>query len=293
VFDVAYDTFEVPTQGGDLHVGRWGNGPDVVVAIHGLTLVHSEFHALADQLGPDVTLLAPDLRGRGGSAHLSPPYGIGVHATDVGALLDHVDARSATVLGYSTGAAVAGLVAAIRPERVARVVMVDGGPAPVRTDATEDPRPDPVAHVVERLACTWPSVSAYQDSWRSHPGLGPIWNPYVERLLADELTGEPPELRSSLSALAAVEDAASHLDGREVAIGFRLLRVPVVALRAARNMLDQPEPIFSADQVEQWRALVPQLRDILVPDVNHYSILLTEEGARAVAAALGSHPAAA
>ena len=287
MFDVAYDTLEIPVVGGDLHVGRWGDGPEVVVAIHGLTLVHSQFHALADQVGPDVTLLAPDLRGRGGSAHLPGPYG--VHASDVSAVLDHVEARRATVLGYSTGAAVAGMVASMRPGRVAGVVMVDGGPAPVSTEppaAIEPSRPDPVAHVLERLTRTWPSVADYQDSWRDHPGIAPIWNPYVERLLADELTGEPPDLRQSLVGLAAISDAANHVDGRAVASAFRGLRVPVTSLRAPRNMADEARPIFDDSAVAYWRELVPPLHDRLVPDVNHYSILVTEAGAATVAAAL-------
>ncbi|HEY6533241.1 MAG TPA: alpha/beta fold hydrolase, partial [Acidimicrobiales bacterium] len=103
-----FRTEMIPIHDGELHVGRWGDGPALVVAVHGLTLTHAQFHALGDQLGDDITLVAPDLRGRGGSAHLGPPYGMAAHADDVAALLDQLDADETTVLGYSAGASVAG-----------------------------------------------------------------------------------------------------------------------------------------------------------------------------------------
>jgi lipase len=287
----SYTTFEVPTDGGDLHVGRWGDGPEVVVAIHGLTLVHSQFHALGDHLSPsrDITLLAPDLRGRGGSALLGPPYGITAHAEDVTALLRHVDAHRATVLGYSAMASVAAVAAVRNPDRVDRVVMVDGGPAPEHRVESEMPLPDPVAEVVERLGRSYPDVAAYLDTWRQHPGLAPHWNPYIERLLADELTGHEPALRQSLRVEALRADAASHR-GDAVRAAYGSLRVPVVALRTGRNMLDEPVPIFTDATVGRWRELIPHLRDVLVPGCNHYSILFTEDGVAAVASVLREHP---
>jgi pimeloyl-ACP methyl ester carboxylesterase len=297
VVDATHDssqTFEVPVADGDLLVRRWGRGADVVVAIHGLTLVGAQFAALGDQLssGGEITLLAPDLRGRGRSAHLGPPYGMVAHARDVGSLLDHVDARDATVLGYSAMASVAAVVAARRPDRVARVVMVDGGPAPRPSGGPAAPRPDPVAAVVARLDRRYPDVASYLDTWRAHPGLAPCWNGYVEHLLAAELTNDGPDLRPSLRVDAAAVDAASHVDDPAVRAAYRALAVPVTSLRAARNMLDEPSPLFPDATVRAWREVIPDLHDELVPDVNHYSILCTEAGAAAVAAALRSRPLA-
>ena len=60
-----YAAFDVPVAGGSLHVGRWGDGPKVVVAAHGITGNHRSWQAVARALDPDVSLIAPDLRGRG------------------------------------------------------------------------------------------------------------------------------------------------------------------------------------------------------------------------------------
>ena len=65
-----YSSFDVPVAGGSLHVGRWGEGDKVLVAAHGITGNHRSWQGVARALGPDVSLVAPDLRGRGLSSKL-------------------------------------------------------------------------------------------------------------------------------------------------------------------------------------------------------------------------------
>ena len=69
------------------------------------------FEALADQLGDAVTLLAPDLRGRGRSS-AGGPYGMAAHADDLMAVLDHAGAADALVVGHSMGGFAAVVAAA-------------------------------------------------------------------------------------------------------------------------------------------------------------------------------------
>ena len=97
---------KVPVRGGDLHVGfRPGKaGAPVVVLVHGITANHLSWSIVADQLGEDATLIAPDLRGRAGSASLPGPFGMANHALDLVAVLDHIGVDRATVVGHSMGA---------------------------------------------------------------------------------------------------------------------------------------------------------------------------------------------
>jgi len=55
-------------------------------------------------------------------------------------------------------------------------------------------------------------------------------------------------------------------------------------LRAPRNLLDQPVPLISDDMLRLWRGdRLPQLRDEMVPDVNHFTLFLTQPGASVIA----------
>lgn len=275
----SYEVFDVAVPDGTLRAARWGNGPRAVVAAHGLTGSHMNFEALADQLGDDYTLLAPDLRGRGGSATLGPPYGMAAHADDVAALLDHAGVDQATALGHSMGGFVAVVLAGRHPDRVRDLVLVDGG-IPLDLPLPPDmPIEDVVRAVVgpalDRLSMTFPSVDAYLDYWRPHPALADDWNPYIEHTYEYDLVGTAPNLRPSVSETAVLEDSASELRSGDVERALKSLHHPIVLVRAARGIFNQ-EPGLYPEPIEAYR-------DAFIPDVNHYTILLTERGAKQVA----------
>lgn len=98
-----------------------------MLAAHGITGTHMQFHAIADQLGSDITLIAPDLRGRGRSSEVSGPFSMGTHGDDLAAVLDHVGVDRAVVMGHSMGGFAAVVLAHRHPERVEHLVLVDGG----------------------------------------------------------------------------------------------------------------------------------------------------------------------
>jgi len=119
----------VPVDGGDLRVGFRPGKADapVVVLVHGITANHLSWSMVADQLGDDATLLAPDLRGRAGSASVPGPFGMAKHARDLVAVLDHIGVGRATIVGHSMGAYVAAAFAVNHDDRLAGLVLVDGG----------------------------------------------------------------------------------------------------------------------------------------------------------------------
>ena len=54
-------------------------------------------------------------------------------------------------------------------------------------------------------------------------------------------------------------------------------------LTAPRGLLNQTPGLYSPQQIERWRAELPALRVRQVPDVNHYTIVMGQAGAGAVA----------
>ncbi|MGH9067281.1 MAG: alpha/beta fold hydrolase [Acidimicrobiales bacterium] len=283
-----YDTFQVPRPGGPLAVGRWGTGDRVLVALHGLTGTHLFFQALADQLdGDGFTLVAPDMRGRGRSGSLPGPYGIAAHADDAVAVLDFLGIGDATFLGHSMGGFVAVVASARTSDRVRDLVLVDGGlPLDVRGLAglpIEDVVKAITGPALDRLRLTFESIEAYLDYWREHPAFAGAWNPYVERLYTYDLVGTAPELHSSVSADAVLEDSASELKSGDVERALSGLDHATTLVRAERGIFNQIPPLYPDGALSSARAGIPQLEVVDVPDVNHYTILLSTPGAEAVA----------
>lgn len=282
-----YATFSVATPEGDLTVGRWGTGERVIVAAHGVTATHAQFHALGDQLDKRFTLVAPDLRGRGGSNDVGGPFGMATHADDVARIMDHLSIDQATVLGHSMGGFVAVVTAARHPDRVRDLVLVDGGLPPDLGPIADLPIEEAMRMIIgpslDRLRMTFASVEDYLDFWRPHPALANDWSEYVERYLAYDLVGEAPALRSGVREEAVIADSQSDLRGTEVGDAVLRITQPVVFVRAPLGVFNQEPPLYTEDHVAGWAEKIHELRTVTIRDVNHFTILLSERGAAAVA----------
>ena len=282
-----YRTVDVEVEGGTLRAGFWGTSGPVVVASHGITGNHVSFAAIADELGDSFRFIAPDHRGRGRSRDITGPWGMQAHAADVIALLDHLKIAKADVLvGHSMGGFVAAVTAAEHPDRVGRVLFVDGGLPPF--DAlppgltTEQLITAVIGPAMARLDMTFESHEAYHAYWREHPAIGGnAWSSYAERYFDYDLFGEPPELRPSPKKEAILGDTESQLGSDLVPRSLEKLAGPIRFLRAPRGILDG-DPLYPAALIESWQKRLPRLSVTEIANVNHYTIVIGN-GAKAVA----------
>ena len=105
-----------------IHVERTGSGPTEVLLIHGLGSRAKDFSALIAALGPNRSILAPDLRGHGES-EAALPVTLGGLASDLLPLIDEGPPK--VVVGFSFGAWVAMELWRMKPEAVEALVLVD------------------------------------------------------------------------------------------------------------------------------------------------------------------------
>jgi pimeloyl-ACP methyl ester carboxylesterase len=110
------------------HVTRWsGAGPDPVFLLHGWADTGDTFQFLVDELPAQRSFIAPDLRGFGRSEWPAEGYWFPDYFADLEALLDRLaPGVPVTLVGHSMGGNIATLYAGIRPERVRRVVCIEG-----------------------------------------------------------------------------------------------------------------------------------------------------------------------
>lgn len=284
-----YDAVPVPVRGGDLHVGRWTVDPGLptVVAVHGVTANHRCWLALA-RTGA-ANLITPDLRGRGRSGTLPGPAGMATHAADLLAVLDHLGLDRPLLAGHSMGGFVATAFAEANPDRIAALLLVDGGlplPAPPPGVTPEQALAATIGPAADRLRMTFADESAYLAFWRDHPALGDAWSPDLEDYLAYDLVGEPPACRSSVSLDAVRDDSADLLDTATTERRAAVLPAGTLFLRAPAGLLAEPGGLYPEQLVEQHAAAHPEVEVRTVPDVNHYTIVMSGPGAAVLAGAL-------
>ena len=98
-----------------------------ILALHGLASSAHWYDILAPLLRDRYRIIAPDQRGHGQTTQASDGYGWHSVASDAVGLLDNIGIEKAIVFGHSWGGNVAVGLAAHFPERVAALVMIDGG----------------------------------------------------------------------------------------------------------------------------------------------------------------------
>ncbi len=128
----------VPIRNLQYHVQVWGEpSPDKVplVMVHGWMDVAASYQFVVDALSHDHYVIAPDWRGYGKTPSGDVDnYWFPDYLADLDFLLDHyAPERTVNLVGHSLGGNVAMLYGGVRPERIRRLVNLEGFGLPATT----------------------------------------------------------------------------------------------------------------------------------------------------------------
>jgi len=253
------------------HVRRWpGDAARRVVLLHGWMDVSASFQFVVDALAPDWDVFAPDWRGygltdwAGADCYWFPDY-IG----DLDALLERIEPGApVNLIGHSLGGNVAGLYAGIRPERVARLVNLEGFGMPAT-------RPEQAP----RRYARWLEELRVRPRWRPYAGFSELAerlrqnNPRLTRERAEFLaqhwgreTGEGRVVLRGDPAHKIVN--ATLYRAEEARACWERVTAPVLWVDAAES--DALKRMgLSADEHVARRAAFRDLRYVTVADAGH------------------------
>ncbi len=261
--DVAGERLALAVEGGTVDGHRLGTGPELLL-LHGGPGLSDYLAPLAAELAPDFSVVRYQQRGIPPSVTTGDRTVEG-HVADVVAVLDDLEWRRPWVLGHSWGGHLAMHLAAMHPERVAGIVVVDalgavgdGGEEafgenlmrPLSTEARarideinarEESGKVTVAEEIEALGLLWPFYFA-------EPATAPPMPP-----MAMDLEGH-------LATWASIHD---HLERGTLERALPDLRVPAVFVHGAMD----PIPV---EATRAAAALVPGSRLHVLPGVGHF-----------------------
>lgn len=116
----------------DMHYLEQGSGQPLLL-LHGFPDHAAAWRPLADRLAPELSLIAPDLRGYGRTSRPGSvaDYRLDLLVGDVVALLDALDLPRAYICGHDWGGVLAFAVAERHPARVAGLIALNAAPPAV------------------------------------------------------------------------------------------------------------------------------------------------------------------
>jgi pimeloyl-ACP methyl ester carboxylesterase len=271
---------DVAVNGVALRVATWGRPSGAgrtVLLVHGITANNRVWF----EFGPTLAaagwfVVAPDLRGRGQSDKPAHGYGLPFHADDLLALCDALDLPTAHIVGHSLGALVGLYLAAVHPERIGRLVLVDaGGTLPPDTYQA-------IAPALARLGETYPSLDAYLAAMRATTRLP--WEPFGKRYYRYDA-----EVRPDGSAVSSVPKGAIA-EEQTAAVFTRLdalpasVRAPTLIVRATVGLLGgERGQILPSAEAERLRDAIAGSRLVEIAGADHYTVVLADAFAREVA----------
>ncbi len=112
-----------------LHYADWGNkNKPLLLLIHGGMDHARSWDSTAQKLCEDFHVVAPDLRGHGESSWApGSMYSVLDSVLDTVALVEKLGSPAASIIGHSYGAIVSFMYAGFYPERVKKLILIEGG----------------------------------------------------------------------------------------------------------------------------------------------------------------------
>ncbi|BAV46531.1 hydrolase [Mesorhizobium loti] len=123
-FPTGFKTQSIETNGTKLYVRVGGQGPAVVL-LHGFADTGDMWAQAAIKLMKDHTVIVPDLRGMGLSAHPDSGYTKKSQAADIAGVMDALKIDKADLVTHDIGNMVGYALAAQYPKRITKWVVID------------------------------------------------------------------------------------------------------------------------------------------------------------------------
>lgn len=269
------------------HVRLWGDaqGPKPpLVLVHGWMDVAASWQFMVDAFTPEFLqgrqVIAPDWRGFG---HTSGPpadhYAFVDYLGDLDALLGRLaPARPVILAGHSMGGHVAMLYAGVRPERIHRLVNLEGFGVPATESAQAPGRLRQWLDEIGTLHGEHPQLRSYADEkevaqrlMKTNPRLAPGKARWLARQWAQPRATADGQVRWHILGDAAHRVVSAHLARvEEVLALYREISAPTLVVEASENHLHRWHgQRFTLAQFHERLQAVQQLERVVLPDCAH------------------------
>ena len=269
----------IPVRGLQYHVQVWGEptaGRTPLVMVHGWMDVAASYQFVVDALAADHYVIAPDWRGFGRTAVADVDhFWFPDYLADLDFLLDHyAPDQAVNLVGHSMGGNIVMLYAGVRPERIRRLINLEGFGMPATVPAQA---PGRYARWIDELK----ALRQGERDMRSYPSLEAV---------AQRLIKTNPRLSQDKAHWLASHWARESAPGQWQILGhpahritnaqlyrveevqeiFKRITAPVLSVEASDNSMDLWwKGSYGLDEFHERIKAVPQLETTHIANAGH------------------------
>jgi len=269
----------IPIRNLQYHVQVWGEpgpGKTPLVMVHGWMDVAASYQFVVDAFQHEHYIIAPDWRGYGQTeAPLADNYWFPDYLADLDFLLDHyAPDQPVNLVGHSMGGNVVMLYGGVRPQRIRRLVNLEGFGMPATIPAQAPGRFATWMDELKKLHAGEMDLKAYDSAdgvarrlMKTNPRLGA----YKAAWLARHWAVETADGRWAIRGDAAHKVTNAQLYRvEEVQAIYQRLSMPVLAVEASDNSLDMWwKGQFTLAEYHERLKVVPQVEIARIDDAGH------------------------
>ncbi len=253
-----------------INLAHWEGKGRPVLTVHGITANCRCWDIVANSLIPEFDVYAMDLRGRGLSDKPDSGYSLAHHVKDIVAILDGLEIEKINLMGHSLGAFITLAFAAEHPDRVNRIVLVDGG-GDLSTQQMDEVFKG-IKPALDRLTMTFPTVEAYLEKMKSAPYILP-WNSTIEAYYRHEIEEGDDGVKTNISPLH-IQEEAGNMRKVDCKALYSHISCNTMILRAVRGLLSDRDILLPSDVIEEMEKEIRKSVRFDVEGVNHYGIVM-------------------
>lgn len=261
-FPASFKTQTIKTNGTSLHVRVGGKGPAVVL-LHGFADTGDMWAPAAIALMKDHTVIVPDLRGMGLSAHPDDGYTKKNQAVDIAGVMDALKIDKAELVTHDIGNMVGYALAAQYPKRIAKWVVIDA-PLPGIGDWDKIKQSPLLWHFnfrgpdMERLVAGRERI--YLDRFYNELSADPKKIDEATRAHYAKLYARPHAMHDAFEQFKAFDQDA--IDNQAMLASGGKLSVPVLAAGAEKSA--------GTSQADILRLVATDVTEAVVPASGHW-----------------------
>ncbi len=252
-----------------IQLAVWEGKGKNILCVHGLTANCRCWDVIAPALSPKHKVLGYDLRGRGLSDKPPEGYSEAQHIRDIQGLLDNLNLERTVLMGHSLGGYIALAFAALYPDRVAGLILLDAG-----GELSQD-RWDNILNAirpsVDRLEHIFDSADAYLNLMKLMPFLKP-WSQAIETYFRYDMLNVSGGVRSRINP-DHIREEISNKRQTDAARYYPKITCPVLILRATNGLLSEKDLLLPSAVVDKMLKEIPNARCENLSDTNHFSII--------------------